>query len=368
MAELFVEGFTMSNNIRIRFLVAVLLCFYINSIYGGENHPVACRPAYGALSYLPPPRRVLLVPLLSRDPETQISERWAEQPARIIASFYRVRFNADVQLLPEIWSWADYYREVAQTLQLSPPFDRLIFVGHGGFDGPVLKNNVFSQNLTITGDEGKLLMLSEAQPGLKNIWSITYNVKKNKVFADYISEHRQELARMNASEIWQLLKGLEKQLQPLDHACFNRYCSPDKLAPARQETYEYRINLCELVCREPLFALKSSVEISSERFFQFISTLNSLVTADGLIFFGACNPGSSAPDQPPDKNGTQLLINTTLAGGPYQNYVDLVSSVTGRITAGPIGQSSAEDIVNRIILFETNHPQRYLCIAGPARP
>jgi hypothetical protein len=47
-------------------------------------------------------------------------------------------------------------------------------------------------------------------------------------------------------------------------------------------------------------------------------------------------------------------------------YVHLVSTVTGRVTAGPIGDSSAEDIVNRVIMFESGRPQYNLCIVEPA--
>ncbi|MGZ8183845.1 MAG: hypothetical protein ACXWT1_17980, partial [Methylobacter sp.] len=297
---------------------------------------------------------------------TSVDERWAEKPAGIIAAFYRNRFKAVVKQLREVRSWEDYYQQAEQMLQQSPPFDRLIFIGHGGFDGPILKNKAFWQDLTITGVNGKLLQFSEAQPGLKNVLSITYNIDKNRIFTDYMTAHRLELAQMNLIETWHLLKGLQKQLQPLDQACFNRYCSPDKLATATKRTHEARISICEVVCREPLFELKSSVEISQERFFHFTNTLSSLVTTDGLIFFGACNPGSKAPDKVPEIADTELLINSTLAGGPYQSYVHLVSSVTGRVTAGPIGQSSAEDIVNRIIRFETNNHQHFLCVVAPA--
>lgn len=354
----------MNNSESIRFLIAFLLWFCTNSVFSEENHLLSCQSVQGALSYLQPPKRVLLVPLLSREPDTQASERWAEQPAGIVAAFYRKRFNADVQQLRDIWSWEDYYQQVEQMLQWSQPFDRVIFIGHGGFDGPVLKNKVFWQDLMITGVNGKLLQLSEAQPGLKNVLSIDYNIEKNQIFTDYITTHWLELAQMGSSKIWHLLKGLEKQLQPLDSACFNRYCSPEKLATARQETYKSRINLCELVCRESLFDLKSSVEISPERFFLFTNTLNSLVTADGLIFFGACNPGSEAPDKAQERDSAEMLINSTLAGGPYRSYVHLVSSATGRVTAGPIGESSAEDIINRIVLFETNQSQHYLCVVA----
>ena len=175
-----------------------------------------------------------------------------------------------------------------------------------------------------------------------------------------------ELAPMKSTDIWHLLKGLEKQLQPLDRACFQRYCSPDKLATSPVQDRDYRLYLCELICRKSLFDLKTSVEISPERFFQFTKSLSSLVSADGLIFFGACNPGSAAPEKVVARDETEFLINSTLAGGPHKSYVHLVSAATGHITAGPIGNSSAEDIVNRIIMFETGRPQHNLCIAAPA--
>jgi len=63
---------------------------------------------------------------------------------------------------------------------------------------------------------------------------------------------------------------------------------------------------------------------------------------------------------------TELLINSTIAGGPHRSYVHLVSAATGRIAAGPIGQSSADDIINRVTLFENNRAQRNLCIASPS--
>jgi len=352
----------------VRFLIVFLLWFVANSACGGENRLLSCRSVNGAMGYPQirhPPRRVLLVPLLSKEPYSQISERWAEQPANNIAAFYRNRFDADVSLLRNIKSWEDYYQQIGQLLRQSAPFDRVIFVGHGGFDGPILKAKVFFQDLSITGKNGRLLQFSEAQPGLKNVLSITYDIEKNQVFTNHIASHLQELAELGASEVRYRLKGLEKLLQPLDSACFNRYCSPDKLVTARPGTYQSRIELCELVCREPLFDLKASVEISSERFFLFANTLKSLATPDGLIFFGSCNPGSQAPTQERKRGDVELLINSPLAAGPYESYVHLVGAVSGRLTAGPIGNSSAEDIVDRIIRFETNQTQNYLCVVAP---
>jgi len=356
--------------VSIRFLVSLLLLWICAAdIYSDENHEMSCRPFYGKLGDLKlqqPPRRVLLVPLLSRDPYTNESSRWSEQPARTLEAFYRNRFNAAVKQLRDVWSWTDYYQQVEQMVQQSPPFDRVIFISHGGFDGPILNNTVFWQDFQVTGSKGKLLQHSEAQPGLMNVLSITYDTEKNHVFSDYMASRWPELAPMKFADIWHLLTGLEKQLLPLDSACFQRYCSPDRLATRQGQQLEYQLYLCELLCRESLFKLKTSVELSPERFFHFTKSLSSLVTVDGLIFFGACNPGSAAPENVVARNKTEFLINSTLAGGPHKSYVHLVSAATGRITAGPIGDSSAEDIVNRIMMFETGRPQHNLCIAAPA--
>jgi len=358
----------LKNIVSIRFLVSLLLLWICAADgYSDESHLVSCGSSYrlSDLKLQQPPRRVLLVPLLSRDPHTTESPRWSEQPARTLNAFYRNRFNADITQLRDVWSWTDYYQQIEQIPQQSPPFDRVIFISHGGFDGPVLKNAVFGQDFEITGGKGELLQLSEAQPGLKHVLSIIYDTEKNQIFSDYMATRWPELAPMKSDDILHLLKGLEKQIQPLDHSCFQLYCSPEKLATSPEQQRGYRLELCESICRAPLFEQKTAVEISPERFFHFTKSLNSLVTADGLIFFGACNPGSAAPVKVLEKDETELLINSTLAGGPHQSYVHLVSAATDRITAGPIGQSSADDIVNRVIMFETGRPQHNLCIVTP---
>jgi len=361
----------MKNIVSIRFPVLLLsLWIFASDVYSNQHHSMSCRAFYGRSSDLNlqrPPRRVLLVPLLSRDPYTNESSRWSEQPARTLAAFYRKRFNADVKQLRDIWSWSEYYRKVEQTVQQSPPYDRVIFISHGGFDGPVLKNSEYWHSFEVTGNKGELLQFSEAQPGLKNMLSITYDTEKNRVFSDYMASRWPELASMKFSDIWHQLTALEKQLVQLDRACFQRYCSQDRLAIRQGEELEYQLYLCELLCRESLFKIKTSEELSAERFFRFTKSLSSLVTTDGMVFFGACNPGSAAPEKTTEPDKTEFLINSTLAGGPHKSYVHLVSAATGRIVAGPIGQSSAEDIINRIIMFETGRPQRFLCVVAPAR-
>lgn len=358
------------NSLSIRFWIFLpLLWIWTADTYSDERQPKPCQFTQGksrSLKLRRPPGRVLLIPLLSRDPHTTESPRWSEQPARTLEAFYRNQLKADVTRLRDVWSWSDYYRLVEQLLKHSPPFDRVMFISHGGFDGPVLKNAVYDKKLVVSDGKGELLQYSEAQPGLNNVLSITYHTETNPGFSDYMALHWDELASMKTAEIWPQLKALVKQLEPLNQDCFQRYCSADVLATSPEHLREYRIEICESICRRPLFQLKTSAEISPERFFHFTNTLKSLVTEDGLIFFGTCNPGSAVPARILERDETEYLINTALAGGPHRSYVHLVSSATGRTTAGPIGQSSAEDIVNRVIMFENGQPQRHLCLVGPA--
>ncbi|ESS71562.1 hypothetical protein MGMO_96c00090 [Methyloglobulus morosus KoM1] len=352
-----------------QFLVPLLLLgMYAANAYGDEHSTKPCLPYSTKLSDLKlqqPPRHVLLVPLLSGDQDIDENPRWPEQPARALGAFYRNRFGMHVKQLRDVWSWSDYFQQVEQLVQQGASFDRIVFISHGGYDGPILKNAMYVQEHKITGSTGELLFLSEAQPGLKNELTITYDTEKNRLFNDYMAAHWKDLASMEFDAIWQQLTGLEKQIQPLDNLCYQRNCSAERLALRPTEQRDYQRHLCELICRKSLFKIKKSVEVSTERFFHFITSLNSLLIADGLIFFGACNPGSVAPVKGVQKDETELLINSTLAGGPHMSYVHLVSDASGHIVSGPVGESSGEDVVKRIIQFESNRPQHHLCIVLP---
>ncbi|MBK8817267.1 MAG: hypothetical protein IPN42_17970 [Methylococcaceae bacterium] len=358
----------MKNLNALALISIVLISIYTANVQGDEHSTKPCLPYSVKLSDLnlqQPPRRVLLVPLLSGELDSKQNPRWPEQPASHLKAFYRNRFNVSVKLLHDVWSWSDYYEQAEQLVQQSLSFDRIIFISHGGYDGPILKNAVYLQEQHASGSTINMLQFSEAQPGLKNVLSITYDTEKNRKFSDYMASHWKDFGSMEFDAVWQQLTGYEKQIQPLDNSCYQRYCSTEKLALRPPQQREYQQHLCELICRKPLFEIKQSVEVSPERIFHFINSLNALLRADGLIFFGACNPGSISPKIEVQKDETELLINSTLAGGPHMSYVDLVSEASGHITSGPVGESSGEDVVKRIMLFENNRPQHHLCIVIP---
>lgn len=344
-------------------------CVFTSASSSAEDGRLSCLGHYTNLNQWPVvqfPKRVLLIPLLNKNIDSNENERWPEQPAAVLESFYRSRFQADVVWLRNIRTWEDFYFEVSRLLQNSIPFDRVILIGHGGFDGPVLKKAAIQQSLTIKDSEGTVYSAIESQPGKQQIFSLTYDIFKNQIFSTYIADYWRALIKMDPADASRQLDAMKIRLQPMDVKCFERYCSPDRLAPAKNEAdRKIMLSTCQYICREPLFLLKSQEEITPKRFFLFADSLNSLAQKDGLIFLGGCNPGTTAPKNTSPEWYPGALSQSKLAGGPYNTYVHLFAAATRRVAAGPIGDSSADDIVKRIVALETNHYQHYLCIAAP---
>lgn len=306
-----------------------------------------------------PPVHVLLVPLLRKVPGTIENERWPEHPAAQLAAFYHTRFHARVVVLKGIRSWDDYHRQVE--LLPTGSFDRVVFIGHGGFDGPILNDGVIRQERSA----GEATRAVESQPGVRHVLSFHYGRFGNLAFRDYVHDHWQQLMSMSDADVIHNLRRQEERLQPLDSACFNRRCPPAQLTAAEPQARAVRLKACDFACRDPVFVWRIHHDVAEDRFFQFTATLRSLTAKRGLVFFGSCNPGSRLTREPEPWEDEGLLIKSSLAGGPHESYVHLVAAAAGRTAAGPIGKSSAEDIVDRIRLLESGRFQRYLCVAEP---
>lgn len=323
-----------------------------------------CAPLNDA-QVVQPPMRVLLVPLLKKAQDSDESERWPEYPAVSIQAFYRDTFHAEVVWMRDVRRWKDYYQQVAWLLRQSVSFDRVIFIGHGGFDGPILNPGVFGRGFTIETGKGKLFRGIESQPGLQQPLTITYDVSRNLAFSTYIASHWQELLRLDVDAI-SILQELGNRLQPLDGACFKHCLSEKAVLASDGEGGANKLNTCEWVCRTPLFLSSSVAGIAPDRFLLFAHSLRSLVSNTGLIMLGFCNPGTLADEGETQWVRDGMLVNSTLGGAPYESYVDLLAAATGRTVVGPIGKTSAEDIVVHMRLLEGQHVQRYLRIATPA--
>jgi hypothetical protein len=312
------------------------------------------------------PDRVLIIPLFRKDPGSAENERWAEGPAAQIEAFYRTRFSANVTRLRNIRLWEDYYRETA-TMRKFAPFDRVIFIGHGGYDGPILNGHVVQDALTREGEHAQATRIIEAQPGLEETVTISYNIGQNRDFSRFMESHWKQLSRKEPEEIRKILLDRERKLQPLDLACMERQCPAAELASLPDNSNrEIRRAACESVCRNPLFVWRSSEQLAPERFRTFARSLSSLAAPDGLVVLGMCNPGSDVPERESPWDVGGALVHSNLASGPHQTYVHLLAAAAARTIAGPIGKTSAEDVVSRITGFEERRPQRNLRIVAPA--
>lgn len=306
-----------------------------------------------------PPARVLVVPLLHKGEDSAENERWPEYPAAGIARFYRGRFGARVEWLRDVRQWADYHRQVEGLLQRSASFDRILFIGHGGFDGPILDGAVVRAGFKVEGGGDTLFRAVEAQPGLQRSVTITYAEARNPAFSDYLAGHWRELVGPDGDPVGEL-RALEARLQPLHPACASHCLSQ----PGGGEGG--RVAACEWVCRDPLFRAESVEEAAPERFLHFARGLRELLAEGGLIVFGACNPGSLAREgrYPWETDG--VLVHSALAGGPHPSYVHLLAAATGRAVAGPIGRIGADEMVALVARLETRGGHRRLRVVVPA--
>ena len=351
-------------------ILSVLGLCFDNQAFAIDNTSATCEPEAHSLDDFPvrkSPKRVLLVPMLYHNPEyPRETELWPEPAARKLSEFYRNQFKSDVHWLRNIRTWQDYFQQAKALNDYGLHFDRVIFIAHGGFDGPVLRNEVLSETRVIEGDEAKVTQISEAQPGNEHVVTITNKLSKNKAFSDYLASHWQELLTLPETQVRAQLKQQHQALQTMDNACYAKFCNEKKLAGLVSETREARVETCERVCRPSLYEVKYFEQVSERRFWLFANSLRDLVKDDGLVFMGECNAGTPTPKQYSHWDTPGIVVSSKLAGGPYHNYVNLLSSATKRLVAGPIGSSSADDIVKRIIALESNHEQRFLCMAAPA--
>ncbi|NOT84826.1 MAG: hypothetical protein HOP02_08625 [Methylococcaceae bacterium] len=355
----------------------VLLCVVALTLGLGLNQQVLAREAALSCPVEPhrlsdyrikqAPKKVLLVPLLYHNPDyPNENELWPEPSARRLSELYRNQFGAQVHWLRNVRSWQDYYDQTDVLMQQGARFDRVIFIAHGGFDGPVMRNEIISETRVVNGDQATVLQISEAQPGNEHVVSITNSLSKNKAFSDYLASHWQEILTLPETQVRARLQQQHQAVQPLDTACYTKFCDSKKLAGLTPEAQKPRLDTCERVCRPSSYEVKYYEQVSEKRFWMFANSLKTLVNNDGLIFMGECNAGTPAPKQYTHWDTPGIVVSSKLAGGPYQNYVNLLSSATERLVAGPIGSSSAEDIVNRITALEHNHEQRFLCMATPS--
>lgn len=225
-----------------------------------------------------------------------------------------------------------------------------------------------SERLDDRGDHVKATRIFEAQPGLAEIFTLTYNPDQNPEFNRFMESRWNELSRKDTTEIRKILTDTERRLQPLDAACMARQCPPDSLAAIPNDAdRDIRRKACESICRVPLFTLHAFEAAIPDRFQHFVHTLRSLVHPNGSILLGMCNPGSKVPEREAPWEIGGVLVHSKLASGPHETYVHLLAAATERRVVGPIGKTSAEDIVDRVIRFEEGRPQLYLRIVVPDR-
>lgn len=336
----------------------------------GENltEPV-CRAEDRASAPIPAPRSVLLVPLLKGFEDESGSETWPNHPVAQLADFYRRRFHARTTRLLGVRTWNGFLEKAGRLWERGESFDRIILIGHGGLDGPILDEDMIVRERSEDGAEGRAVRTLEYQPGLVDTLTIRYDAAHNPAFAAALAQRWDELAGAEPGEVARTLRQLESRLEPPDAACVAHHCPPALLdAIPGEARREDKRRLCEWVCRHPLYELHQEERADPARFARYADSLSALARPGALIIIGSCNPGTGLPKTGDLRDTGGLLPGSALAGGPHGTYLHLLASATGRFAAGPVGQASASDIVARIQRYETGDPPRdFLLVAPPVR-
>lgn len=337
---------------------------------GGRLAGSECRAESGTPAPISAPRSILLVPLLKGFEDEPGSETWPIRPVAQLADFYRRRFHARTMRLPGVRTWNGFLEKAGRLRERGESFDRVILVGHGGLDGPILNEDLIVRERAEDGGAGRAVRALEYQPGLVDTLTIRYDAVHNPAFAAELAQRWNDLAEEAPDEVARTLRQLESRVEPPDPACFAYHCPPgllDSIPGASRREDKRRV--CEWVCRRPLLhEFRREERADPARFARYADSLSALAGPGALIVIGSCNPGTGLPKTGDLRDTGGLLAGSTLAGGPHETYLHLLAAATGRFAAGPIGQASAEDIVARVRRYELGGPSRnFRLVAPPAR-
>jgi hypothetical protein len=348
-------------------VIGLLLASPTVAAAGSLSQP-ACPPGLPPSAPDRSPESVLLVPLLKGSPEENEPESWPKRPAAQLANFYRSRFGAKAAQLSGIRTWDDFFAEAERLRKQGAAFDRIILIGHGGLDGPVLNDALIVEDRSERGSEGRAARILEAQPGLADALTIKYDASRNPAFAAALARRWKELAREEPDEASRILVELEAKLEPPDSACLAYHCPAPVLNAIRDPAdRESKRRACAWVCRRPLYEMRWEERVDAGRFSRFANSLSALAEPEALIVLGSCSPGTRIPGTADPWVIGGRLARSGMAGGPHETYLHLLAAATVRPVAGPVGQASADEIVEQVRRFETGRlPPGFRLVMPPA--
>jgi hypothetical protein len=334
------------------------------------------------------PKNALLIPMLRKYAS---SDHWKKDvgafkdAARALQQFYG-SLGAAVTV-QEIWDWNDFIQRTNAIGAQGHPFDRVILIGHGAFDGPMLSDTVLEASF----EPGRLRKVTQYQPGDEFINVVTYDPDESAEFSAFVAANSARLLDGQTS----LISGLAEHLG-VDPACVDdchmreqqaheATCRPtcdqrpscvaltddlktDCIAGCMAEcTMEYLedyvIGGCEDMCVTPRsYRVDSSEQRTEPEFDKFAAGLRAVTSPHGLVVLEHCN--AATPVDPPGETPTYLSQHA-FHHGPHRSFVELVADAAGRYAAGPIGTTSWDDAVKRVEALERDQDQHYLRIIKP---
>jgi hypothetical protein len=333
------------------------------------------------------PRNVLLTPLLKKYYSGE--KKWMGDVAALrtataqLDAFYRGQ-GVTTTLVDNVWDWHDFATRFDDIAKTGVTYDRVIFIGFGGYDGPMLTETLLDASF----EPGTYRRVASWQPGVEQINLITYDVAESSEFSDFVAAHRDDLLDVQTDFV-SLVEGHVQVDETCVASCVTQAnqeaaaceprcaqspscaglapdlaadCRSGCVAECQQEYVDPPASAkCPAQCQHPTsYDRKEMTVLDEAGFDNFASLVRAVTSPAGLVILGHSNAATLV-----DPAKGPRLVEHTFHGGPHKNYVDLLADATGRFVTGPIGQTAWQDAVERIKRLEGDQQQHYLHIAKP---
>jgi hypothetical protein len=306
--------------------------------------------------------------------------------ARQLTQFYQAR-GAKVDTVPDVWTGTDLTTKLGALAAQGRTYDRVISIGHGGYDGPALTHEVLEASF----EPGLLRRVSQFQFGNPTTVTLTYDPADSAEFSAFMAANETAFLSndSNLASALAMHYGTDPSCVAscISHkgeareTCADACPGSPNCAMLPDDVRKDCIAGCQVECRREHFddndpadcavqcmlprsyRYQVDADFVEARFDVYANVVQGVTAPHGMVVLEHCNQGThvAVPANGDVNNLPQLAFH----GGPHTSYVELMADAIGRFVGGPIGQTSWKDAIDRVEALEQDQDQRYFKIARP---
>jgi hypothetical protein len=336
-------------------------------------------------------RRANRVLLITSD-ENEEDAGSFRQALSSLGVFYERRGAIAIRVIDDVTTVGELFDLFDELSATEDPFDRVVLLGHGGFDGPVFdweteeshfETDVESEDGSIVDE---LFIAGRYQPGARVTTTLQFRSEDLPELRTYLLEHGAPSHPFALNEdlppIREYVDGLvTEQCLDLWRTACDQHCaqswesSPrapdsDVIASCTEECMvdQHARRYCDFYSIDHAapsavadigaevtgtIRLKSTDVRNPNAFERFASGLASVTRESGLIFLAHCNAAT-----PPDEARAESVHHGN-------SFAHRVARASGRFVGAPIGLTAWHEIMGRIPSLERGNDQDVIRIASP---